>query len=296
MHYILCQPAVQRFEWELEVFLTNVQSLGESNVILLFSGTDEVLVERVRKKYSVRCHLYPDDRDMKRYISSSRAYSWMRFLQEYPEMENEDFFYIDSDIIFREKIDFSRMDFHAAHWCASDCSSYLQPSYICSKGEHYFEAMCKIVGLSREQALTLEGRSGGAQWILSKPTAKFWEKVYHDSNYLYDMFCRFEIIDPKEKKETIQKWTSDMWALLWNAVYFGIDISIEKELDFCWPANEIEEWSNKKILHNAGVTEEMQGLFYKGKWIKQSPIGQKHKVDRAKCTYHYVKALEQVKK
>lgn len=47
MKLILCQPAIQRFEWELEVCLTNLQSVGfdMKDVVLLFTVHDSEVPE-----------------------------------------------------------------------------------------------------------------------------------------------------------------------------------------------------------------------------------------------------------
>ena len=43
MKYILCQPAINRFKWELEVCLTNLKSFGINDIVLLFSEHDATI-------------------------------------------------------------------------------------------------------------------------------------------------------------------------------------------------------------------------------------------------------------
>ena len=50
-----------------------------------------------------------------------------------------------------------------------------------------------------------------------------------------------------------------------------------------------------KILHNAGVFDSKKGLFFKGDWVNESPIGADIQVDQTKCTKYYVDAINQVR-
>ncbi len=51
-----------------------------------------------------------------------------------------------------------------------------------------------------------------------------------------------------------------MWAQLWTMYHYGITPKVSKKLDFAWSTDD--ELGNKKIIHNAGVTEDMD-LFFK---------------------------------
>ena len=101
MKIILCQPAIKRFEWELEVCLTNLQSVGfdMKDVILLFTVHNSKVTETLANKYGVEVHTYTDKRADKQYIPSVKPWLWWQFLAEDPERENEDYFYFDSDVI-----------------------------------------------------------------------------------------------------------------------------------------------------------------------------------------------------
>lgn len=58
MKLILCQPAIKRFEWELEVCLTNLQSVGFNmkDVVLLFTVHNSKVPETLYSKYGVEVH------------------------------------------------------------------------------------------------------------------------------------------------------------------------------------------------------------------------------------------------
>ena len=290
MYYIACTKASKRFEWEVEVLLTNLQSHGIKDIILLFYGEDASIVENIKNKYHVRCHLYPDNRKNKIYIPSSGPYLWMKFLTEFPEMQKENYFYIDTDIILRDKINFDSMSVGKDKWYASDCSSYLQPSFVESFGEAYLNGLCQVIGVDKQRAIEkFESCAGGAQWYISQPIVEFWEKVYEDSTKLYMLFVKLEYLykdvkNAKRPRDTFPCWTAGMWSLLWNTLYFDIDVCIEKELSFSWSTQDIKEWMKHKILHNAGVFDSKKGLFFKGDWVNESPIGADIQVDQTKCT------------
>ena len=298
MKIITVTQAIPRFEWELEVLLTNLKSFEYDDIIILFCGGDIEIMNYIQKKYKVRAHFYEDNRPSKKYISSIRPYAWSLFLKEYPDMEHEDFFYIDTDIILREKIDFSKYGISSKKWLASDSSELLQPSTLKGIGEVYYKAILKIIGISEKEAESFEGQSGGAQWLISNPKQKFWEKVYHDSEKIYVTLFKIKALYEGDKKSnykpSIHPWISDMWALLWNTAYFDIEAKVEPSLSFSWSVDDREEWYKYKILHNAGVKDTNSNLFLKSEWVDESPIGKDIEVNPNKCSYFYVEAINKV--
>ncbi|MFT8725390.1 hypothetical protein [Liquorilactobacillus nagelii] len=292
MKFILCQPAIHRFEWELEVCLTNLKEVGFdlSDVILLFTKHDDSVPAKLSGKYGVEVHTYSDERSNKSYMPSVKPYLWWKFLAEDKSRENETYFYFDSDVIFRGKPDLRRLKCRSDKWLCSDCNGYLNLDYIksCKNGEKIISQMCKIIRVTRKSIETINYNSGGAQWVIKNPSAAYWEKVYNDSTKIYNYF---QSID-----SDIQKWTAEMWAQLWNMMYFNVGPQISKELDFCWPTDDISEWNKNKIMHNAGVTENMKNLFFKGKYVKSYPFGEDFSfVDKSKASAKYVEAIKKVR-
>ncbi|MFT8412298.1 MAG: hypothetical protein ABF743_10235 [Schleiferilactobacillus perolens] len=292
MRVILCQPAIKRFEWELEVCLTNMQSVGFDlrDVVLLFTRHDDSIPRRLADKYGVEVHTYNDLRSDKSYIPSVKPWLWWQYLAEDSRREWENYFYIDSDVIFRKRPDFRRTKVSPDRWFCSDTNGYLNLSYIrqCKNGVDVLTHMAAIVGVSEASLETINTNSGGAQWVISKPSAQYWRKVYQDSNRLWHYF---QTVD-----SNIQKWTAEMWAQLWNMMYFNIGPVVSDELDFCWATDPIDRWNQTKIMHNAGVTGDMPDLFFKGKYTDREPFGDDLSfVDKSKCSYEYVKAIEAVK-
>ncbi|MCH3291206.1 hypothetical protein LDA59_15080, partial [Enterococcus faecium] len=83
-----------------------------------------------------------------------------------------------------------------------------------------------IVNVTVESLETINTNSGGAQWVINRPKANYWKKVYLDSNRLYRYL--------RGQKTNIQIWTAEMRAQLWNMMYFNIGPKVHEELDFCF--------------------------------------------------------------
>lgn len=280
----MCQPAVYRFEWELEVGLTRMKKLGIENIILLFSKHNSKVPSYLRDKYGVEVYEYEDLRKDTSYIPSIKPYLWAKFLQEDKSRENETYFYLDSDVIFREIPDI-QPDNNV--WYGSDCASYLSVDYIDSKGDTLLESMCRVIGIDSE-FIRNQNPAAGAQWVITNPTFEYWLKVYEDSIKLYKYLNSLT-------DSTIQKWTAEMWAQLWNVYLFDRTTEVSKELDFCWATDNVERYYETKIYHNAGVVDDEQGLFFKGKYVHKSPFKDDLSfVDVTKASIKYVEALKAV--
>lgn len=290
MKLILAQPSILRFQWELEVLLTNIRQFTDMEVILLFSKPHDYnpSVPRylVDKYPGVRAFLYDDMRQDRSYIPSIRPYLWWQYLKGHPEREAETYFYIDSDVIFKEWPNFESMRVTPTHWAGSDCDNYIGYNYLkqVEKGPEIISRMAQYCGISPRQMVGVPGI--GAQMVVSHPTAEIWQQAYSRSNILWHYFDGV--------KSNIQKWTAEMWAQLWTFVEHGITISMPHELDFCWSTDPLYRWDETKILHNSGVTDEGD-LFFKGKYRDYVPFGEDFSwVNNEKCSRKYVDAIERV--
>lgn len=296
MKFILCQPAIKRFEWELEVCLTRLKKLGISDIVLLFAQQDDRVPAYLEEKYEAEVHVYADRRENKTYIPSIKPYLWMQYLKEDRSREKDSYFYLDSDVILR---DIPNVKPNKKKWIASACESYLGIDYIDNKGEDLLDRMCEEIGID-PNLIRRNNPFGGAQWAIKHPTFDYWKKVYHDSNKLYSFLSKVEpeyMKGQHSRYTPIQKWTAEMWAQLWNVYHFGIDVETPEEMNFCWPTDNKEAYEKTKVFHNAGVINDHQGLFYKGKYVNRAPFDDLPiKVNPAKASIEYVKAIEEVKK
>jgi hypothetical protein len=285
---ILAQPAVPRFQWELEVLLTNLKQFGEHEITLLFSKHDATIPLYFKEKYGCRVFVYEDKRIYNYYIPAIRPYLLYVHLLTHPEYEQGQYLYIDSDIIFRELPDFTTFDNDPRKVYGGDCDGYIGLDYILSrqKGEEIARKMASICGISIDQMRGVPGI--GAQIILNNPTADFWLKAYRNSNAIHRYF--------NGVNSDIQKWTAEMWGQLWTWVDEGITPIHSTELDFSRPTDSIEKWDQFKIMHNAGVTlADSKELFYKGQYIDRSPLDEDLSwVTDKKVSKRYVEAIQSV--
>lgn len=294
MKYILCQPAIKRFEWELEVCITRLKKLGIQDIVLLFAKWDDSVPMYLKEKYKVEVHVYDDTSRDKSYIPSVKPFLWMQYLEEDVSRQDESYFYLDSDVLLREVPNVVPSE---GVWFASDCTSYIGIDYIDSKGSGLMESMCRVVGI--DPSIIRKHRPiGGAQWIIKNPTYEYWKKVYEDSIKLYKYLSSVEAEYIRKNGADyvpIQKWTAEMWVQLWNVYHFGKIVQVVEDLDFCWPTDEVERYYKTNIFHNAGVTEDNKSLFYKGKYSVRTPFEDDlNGFDSTKATIEYVKAINDV--
>lgn len=295
MRYILAQPAQLRFQWELDVVLTNIYSLDEeADIVCLFALSPyedgQTVINHIASRYPrLEIHAYEDTRGDKSYAPTVRPFLWYCYLSENPDREKDTYFQIDSDVIFRELPDWSKVKPTPKVWYGSDCSGYIDYEYLRTRrnGEAIVDGFAQLMDIDRSVIEKTEGV--GAQWVLCQPTAEYWLKVYNDSVKLYYM------LEPISSD--IQKWTAEMWAQLYAAPYFGIEQRISPELDFCRPTDNVKMWELTKILHNAGVVgEAAEYAFYKGKYVNETPFHESHEyVRRDKASVKYIDAIKAVK-
>lgn len=268
-----------------------MRQFTDMEVILLFNKPHDfdpkVAAYLVNKYPNVQAYQYVDNRYDKSYIPSVRPYLWWQYLKADPSREQETYFYIDSDVIFRTWPDVSELGVGPGKWVGSDCGGYINYDYLkqVEDGPRIIQRMAQLCGITPQQMVGVPGI--GAQLIISNPTAAMWERCYHRSNELWHFLdgCH----------SNIQKWTAEMWAQLWTFVEYGIEIEAPKELDFCWSTDPLKRWDETKILHNSGVSEPNMGMFFKGGYRDHTPFGENFDwVDKEKCSRKYVDAIEKV--
>lgn len=292
MIFLSAQPDEDYFVWQLRVQIKNLQDIGlkDEYHICVKAMRDSVNPNflQLRDEFigtNFKFYFYFESRPYWRtYLPSLRPYI---LAQHFAMFKYEEFFYIDSDIIFRELPNFSLLGKHS--W-VSDTVSYVGGEYILSKSWELLKGMCAIVGIAPDVVLKRNKHSGGAQYVMRGVTSQFWQKVEKDAINLY---LYMDAFNQSYKGHGIQAWTADMWAVLWNLWMSEYDCKVHKELDFCWPRDPLSRWEETKILHNAGVTPENKDLFYKARYIKDSPIGEDFSyVNEQCCSIKYVEVIQ----
>lgn len=268
------------------MLLTNIRQFTDMEVILLFTEHDFTVPLYFRKKYGCGIFTFTDQRDDTSYIPSVRPWLLSQYFTQHPEAVSETYFYIDSDIIFREWIDFATLGLGPTEVIGADCSSYITYDYLIQveHGPQIVQKMADICGITVDQMKGVPGI--GAQLVFSNLNAAFWERTYRDSNAIYHFL--------ELRGGNIQKWTAEMWAQLWGWVRLNKNIVQSSELAFCLPTDDIKRWDDVKILHNAGVTGTGE-MFFKGQYDHSSPLGQDFSwVSKQKCSIKYVEAMAKV--
>ena len=165
--------------------------------------------------------------------------------------------------------------------------------------------MCLIGGISESILKSYTKKTGGAQTILKGIDARFWEDVEKMSLDIRKGFFWGSKDNPntgsinnkyfKSEDAGFQSWCADMWALNFSLWKRGIVTDITPELEFSWGTDSLKTYLEKPIYHNAGVTRNHEGLFYKSDWQIQSPIGVHHAIKPDTASFMYAKAIADVK-
>ena len=303
--FMCVQPRLTYYAWQLEVMINNFLKNGiekaDIEIIVAYSPDNNDLTNHqdvvqlynklMAKFHGVKFCYYEDTRVNPTYISSIRPNVLKQHFAQFPELKNETIFYHDCDIILSKNPDFTNF-LNDKIWYLSNTIDYIGTRYILSKGEDIYEKMCEIVGIDQKIPKLMESSSGGAQYLMKGVDSEFWTKVEKDAESLYKYFCEDEpkkvALDPKY--HPIQKWTSDMWAVLWNAWYFGHETKIDPYFDFTWATDSIERWDKNFIFHNAGVVGPGD-LFYKGQFINKLPYSEPDTFDKRYSSYNYYKEI-----
>jgi len=295
--FVTAQPDVPYFHWQVRVYVHNFieNGIDPNNIHVIFAmvmGNSKPSEESLKlKDLGINVHHYLDNRDKKHYIPSIKPFLISKWLKEFPNY-GKLFFLHDADIIFREIPNFDSLIKDNIIYLSDtigyigynyiiDCCNRYEKTHKNSEKEQLLNEMCSIVGIDKKIVKINQNNSGGGQYLFKETDCDFWDKIYRDSTLLYDKMIDYHKRFPISPGE-IQFWTAEMWALLWNLWLYKYETKISNELDFSWATDGIEMYSKKKILHMAGVTENLKNKkFYKGDYININPI------ERIKENFNY---------
>jgi hypothetical protein len=311
---LLCvQPCIPYYAWQVEVMLTNFEQLKiheDFNVVCLFAYNKNEhdwrqkvsFIKKVEFRFSEVADFfyYQDTREYPiQYISGIRPNLIKQYLKEYPEVGKKPIFYHDCDIVFTKyPFFFFNLLEDDMNWYVSNTISYIGHNYIVSKGQDVLDKMCQIIGVHPFFIKDREEQSGGAQYLMKGVDWQFFEKMEKDCERLYK-----EITDLNRKKKELnpsyhelQIWCSDMWAILWLAWMRGYKTNIINELDFCWATDNVSNYNQKYIFHNAGVTNGNRNeLFYKADFRDKYPFDDyEQNYDKERASYKYFELIKSI--
>lgn len=312
--FVSAQPDQVYFHWQVELYLHQFAKHGiQDQCYAIFGYRDKPseYVQELAKKYK-GIRIYKDTRDINvpnYYIPSIRPHILKQFFNENPTL-GKNVFYHDSDIFLVKLPEFKMMLGDDIGYL-SDTVSYIGYKYITDCAKRYHEKypecpendillkMCNVANIEPSVLKENDANSGGAQYLLKNIDGPFWEDVEVLTNSLYNLMCNYE------KKYTldnpIQKWTADMWAVLWTYWKRGGKTLVHSNLSFSWATSSITDYYNNSIFHLAGVTEETcSDKFYKGRYINQhickAYLKNKNMFDHVSpnnATYEYVQVIKE---
>lgn len=332
LKFITCLPSDTYYTWQVHLWLESLRELRMSKkaIVLIFCAKDvpyNPKWDQIIKLYpEASFKFYKDEHNIAEllpiYIPILRPYVMWRFYTDYPEMEDNQIFYCDSDIIFTKDFSISHLLDDDINYL-SDTNSYISASYFDSKIndvlpdklEQYkamdvLHDMCSYIGISREIAEKYNKHSGGAQYLLKNVDANFWKKVLEDCIYIRKYLQWINKVYFENENKGFQSWCADMWAVLWNVWNLNQETKIVSELDFAWSSNPKSILERYTILHNAGLSgdyfdngQEKFPVFYKGKYINGSdPFSDPHmqtvindEISSKYCSHYYTEKLLQLK-
>lgn len=312
MIFLSAQPDTLYSKWQLEVQLFNFrqQNISPEKIHVLIGFDPETgLNKKFCQLFETHADyatffLYEDKRIDKTYLSTIRPHIIKQHYLKYPFLNETCVFYHDSDIIFRELPDFDSMC-EGDTWQLSDTRHYIGAEWIKRTGRIVLEEMCLVTGKNQMLIEQNDFNSGGAQYLIKNVNYCFWNNVEIDSQKLYthlknnseryaQLFAN-ETGNEKNDYQGLLVWCADMWALLWNAWEMGYKTEINKGLDFCWPKDDLIQWDEKAIFHNAGLDEyDSHSYFFKGDFKNSTPYNVSlNYILKNKCTAKYVNAIRE---
>lgn len=299
LRYICVQPAINYYTWQVEVMINNFikNGINPNNIDIVCAIKNNNIPEvwkRLASTYNtVRFFFYNDERVNSVYISSVRPHVLKKHFAAHPYLKDEAIFYHDCDMIFTRPPNWDKF-LEDDVWYMSDTRFYISAEYIKSKKFGIYEKMCEIIGIPQSVPQFNELNSGGAQYIMKNVDHYYWEKVEEDCETLYKYFQEHLKEHPQTPEyHPIQMWTADMWAVLWNAWFFGYEAKVVPEMEFAWPTQGLDMWEKCTIFHNAGVVgDKNETLFFKGTYQNTLPYNIRlEDYDEKRGTIKYVQEI-----
>jgi hypothetical protein len=286
--FVTAQPDVPYFHWQSKLYIHNFveKGINPKNIHVIFSlvNPNDNPSEGAKnlKTLGVNVHFYRDERKIKTYIPSIKPYLIHKWIEEDRSRGNL-FFLHDADIIFRELPNFEKLISDEIIYL-SDTIGYIGYNYIIDCCKRYelqhpnseknqlLNEMANVVGIEVEIIKKNQENSGGGQYIIKNTNHDIWKKISEDSSVMYHQMLDYQKRYPINPGQ-IQFWTAEMWSLLWNLWLDNKTTKITKELDFSWATDSLDIYEKNKILHMAGVTDNLKTTkFYKGDFINEDPL------------------------
>jgi hypothetical protein len=296
LRYVSAQPANNYYRWQIEVMINNFMSMGinPNDIDIVCWKINGIIPEDWKKlasTYPARFFFYDDTRKNKHYISSIRPNILKQHFQQHPYLKDDAIFYHDCDIIFSKPPKdwiISEM-LQDDNWYGSDVRWYISHDYIAGKGDDVLEQMCSIMEIDKQLVKDNELNCIGAQYLMKGIDYDYWNWVEEKCD---KMFKEITELNNRKKAENpqyheLQIWCSDMWAVLWKGWLMGKNTITHSNFDFSWSTSSEADYHKMNIMHNAGVTNDNSGLFYKAKYMNELPYNNSPEPRKDTANWHY---------
>lgn len=338
--FISVQPDDTKYLTQLRVQLFNFRKYGYSSNyhVLIFVpnsrlgiGENPEIRNLVRDFPETKFFVYKDLRNTERlgkifdYQPILRPYTLHEHWKAFPELEFEQFMYLDADVIFIKELDFTKFDNKTA-WLSA--TPYIGVDHFNSKlhnvkadkleeytKRNIVSEIGELVGIRGKTIVENNNTVGGAQYLLYGIKPEFWNSIINNSieirSHLKEFNQKYFIGNTPQERESngVQSWCADMWAMLYNLWKEGFQTEIPEELNFCWNTDSIDKWNTNYLYHDAGTSGEYVGdkkTYYKGKesynhnWTEtnlRTPfMDDLSDISPDLCSYNYVQEIIATKK
>lgn len=274
LHIITVVPGQLCFAWECEVLINSLRDkkLSDNLSILIEKETSEEYINYWRKMQSTYEEVHFSfwstknvENLKKSYLPIIRPNILKQYFKYHTYLEDACIFYIDSDILINENINFAKFSQDNINYCSK--TNYIGAKYFESKKKDvvFFKQkqyekidtlgeLCKRIGIDKKIVIDNEENTGGCQYLLKNIDSNFWASVEEDTMKIRLFLQTINSDFFLNENQGFQSWCSDMWAVLWNIWKKNGKTKCPSELDFSWYPTPIEEWDNFPIYHNAGTT------------------------------------------
>ena len=154
--------------------------------------------------------------------------------------------------------------------------------------------MCEIVNIDKEIIKENELNAIGAQYLMKGIDSEFWANVEKDCEKLFKDITEINNVKKHldQSYHELQIWCADMWAVLWNGWKLGNQTICHPDLEFAWATSPLSDWEKMSIFHNAGVTDNQGGLFYKADYMEELPYNKSLNIKEGTASKKYYEIIQ----
>ena len=266
--------------WQALVQMNMMQDLDVTWVFYVRNDPTNILNEMIDANIG-EIEYYEDwDRD---YTYNAAMKPWLtgKYLNDHPT--SDEIMLIDPDVLLTGNAlprAYDNIVF------GTDTDSYTGPAYLEKKG--VLEPLCDLANVDIDIARKSPGI--GAQYIFKNIPGHLFEEIAVKSIEAFHLMRELPAM-PGETK--VQEWCAEMYMTQLILLREGYILHSAKSMDMVWANGPMSMWKNSGYFHDAGVVEDIPGIFRKGAHTI-SPFFKQHDVSPESASFNYVKAIKEV--